>query len=70
MNLFAARMETLRAALGAAGLDVALVSDDDSVYYLTGFYDYLHMTFGRPTLLVVPADGESLLITPTIANLP
>ncbi|MEC9330381.1 MAG: Xaa-Pro peptidase family protein [Pseudomonadota bacterium] len=66
MNLFASRMETLRAALGAAGLDVALVSDDDSVYYLTGFYDYLHMTFGRPTLLVVPADGESLLITPTM----
>ena len=54
------------AARGAAGLDVALVSDDDSVYYLTGFYDYLHMTFGRPTLLVVPADGESLLITPTM----
>ncbi|MDP6947495.1 MAG: Xaa-Pro peptidase family protein [Arenicellales bacterium] len=66
MNLFASRMETLRAALGTAGLDVALVSDDDSVYYLTGFYDYLHMTFGRPTLLVVPADGESLLITPTM----
>ncbi|MED5406803.1 MAG: Xaa-Pro peptidase family protein [Pseudomonadota bacterium] len=66
MNLFASRMETLRAALGAAGLDVALVSDDDNVYYLTGFYDYLHMTFGRPTLLVVPADGESLLITPTM----
>ena len=66
MNLFASRMKTLRAALGAAGLDVALVSDDDSVYYLTGFYDYLHMTFGRPTLLVVPADGESLLITPTM----
>ena len=66
MSLFASRMDTLRAALSAAGLEVALVSDDDSVYYLTGFYDYLHMSFGRPTLLVVPADGQSLLITPTM----
>ena len=66
MSLFASRMDTLRAALNAAGLEVALVSDDDSVYYLTGFYDYLHMSFGRPTLLVVPADGQSLLITPTM----
>ena len=24
------------------------------------------MEFGRPTILVVPADGESLLITPTM----
>ena len=66
MSLFASRMDTLRAALSAAGLEVALISDDDSVYYLTGFYDYLHMSFGRPTLLVVPADGQSLLITPTM----
>ena len=66
MSLFTSRMDTLRAALSAAGLEVALVSDDDSVYYLTGFYDYLHMSFGRPTLLVVPADGQSLLITPTM----
>ena len=32
MSLFASRMDTLRAALSAAGLEVALISDDDSVY--------------------------------------
>ena len=48
------------------GFDIALITDDDSVYYLTGYYDYLHMEFGRPTILVVPKDGEILLITPTI----
>ena len=47
-------------------MDVALITDDDNVYYLTGYYDYLHMEFGRPTILVVPKDGEVLLITPTI----
>ncbi|MEP0141443.1 M24 family metallopeptidase [Tateyamaria sp.] len=59
-------MQTLRAELGKNGLDVAFITDDDNVYYLTGYYDYLHMEFGRPTILVVPREGSSLLITPTI----
>ena len=60
------RLDTLRAALAADGIDVALVTDEDNIYYLTGYYDYLHMEFGRPTILIVPKDGNSLLITPTI----
>ena len=45
-------------------IDVAVITDEDNIYYLTGYYDYLHMDFGRPTLLVVQRDGSSLLITP------
>lgn len=63
---FADRMNCFRARMDAAGIDVALMTDDDNVYYLTGYYDYLHMEFGRPTILVVQRDGDSLLITPTI----
>ncbi len=66
MTMFAARMQDFRQRLANAGIDVALITDDDNVYYLTGYYDYLHMEFGRPTILVVPRDGDSLLITPTI----
>ena len=62
----AGRMTELRRRLGEAGFDVALITDDDSVYYLTGYYDYLHMDFGRPTILVVPREGASLLITPSM----
>ncbi|MEM7428190.1 MAG: Xaa-Pro peptidase family protein [Pseudomonadota bacterium] len=62
----AGRLDALRAKLAEAGIDVALITDDDSVYYLTGYYDYLHMEFGRPTILIVPREGESLLITPAI----
>jgi Xaa-Pro aminopeptidase len=65
MNL-ARRMAELRRRLGAEGLDAAIITDDDSVYYLTGYYDYLHMEFGRPTILVVPRDGDSLLVTPAM----
>lgn len=64
--MYAKRMDALRAKLGQAGVDVALITDDDSVYYLTGYYDYLHMDFGRPTILVVPREGPSLLITPSM----
>ena len=64
--MFAGRMDALRAHMAENGVDVALITDDDNVYYLTGYYDYLHMEFGRPTILVVPRDGDSLLITPTI----
>ena len=50
----------------AANIDLAIITDDDSVYYFAGYYDYLHMEFGRPTLLLVWRDGETLLITPMI----
>lgn len=65
-TMFAQRMSELRNRLADAGIDVALITDDDSVYYFTGYYDYLHMEFGRPTILVVPRDGDSLLITPSM----
>jgi len=64
--MFAARLQALRRSLVENGIDVALITDEDNVYYLTGYYDYLHMDFGRPTILVVPRDGGSLLITPSI----
>ena len=64
--MFETRMTTFRAEMDKKGFDVALITDDDNVYYLTGYYDYLHMEFGRPTILIVPRDGPSLLITPTI----
>ena len=66
MTTFATRLSALQQRLSDAGIDAALITDDDNVYYLTGYHDYLHMEFGRPTILVVAANGESLLITPTI----
>ena len=64
--MFADRLSSFQRRLFDAGIDVALITDDDNVYYLTGYYDYLHMEFGRPTVLAVPADGDTLLITPAI----
>jgi Xaa-Pro aminopeptidase len=64
--MYSRRMNELRRSLEEHDLDGAIITDDDNVYYLTGYYDYLHMEFGRPTILIVPRDGESLLITPSM----
>ena len=64
--MFEQHLQLLRSELAQAGIDVAIITDDDSVYYYSGYYDYLHMEFGRPTLLMVARDGPSLLITPAI----
>jgi Xaa-Pro dipeptidase len=59
-------MKVFRQHLEENHIDVALITNEDNVYYLTGYCDYLHMEFGRPTILVVPKDDETLLITHTI----
>ncbi|MCP4187977.1 MAG: aminopeptidase P family protein [Gammaproteobacteria bacterium] len=64
--MFSERLNLLRERLLQHDIDAAIITDDDSVYYYTGYYDYLHMEFGRPTLLIVPRDDKSLLITPEI----
>ena len=65
-ELFSGRLNQLRKRLADSGIDTAVITDDDSVYYYGGYYGYLHMDFGRPTLLVVSAEGETVLITPTM----
>ena len=64
--MFESRIKNLRSKLSEANIDTAVITDDDSVYYYTGYYDYLHMDFWRPTILIVPKDDKSLLITPTV----
>lgn len=64
--MFEDRMAALRERLSRAGIDLALITDEDSVYFFSGYYDYLHMEFGRPTILAVPREADSVLITPTM----
>ena len=66
MTVFENRLAKLKNKLLENDIDTAIITDEDNVYYLCGYYDYLHMEFGRPTLLVISVDHETLLITPTI----
>ena len=66
MTIFGNRLAKLKKELQENDIDTAIITDEDNVYYLCGYYDYLHMEFGRPTLLVITIDYGTLLITPTI----
>lgn len=65
-DIFVRRLSGLRQRMAEAAIDIAVITDDDSIYYYSGYYDYLHMDFGRPTILVVPGNDETVLITPTM----
>ena len=63
-KIFEKRMNILKSKLDFNNIDLAIITDEDSIYYFTGYYDYLHMDFGRPTILLVYKEDESHLITP------
>ena len=64
--MFKKNLEKLKQDLNNNNIDLAVITDDDSIYYFTGYFDFLHMSFGRPTILLVPKDADTLLITPLI----
>jgi Xaa-Pro aminopeptidase len=45
-------------------IDMAFIEDADNIYYLSGYWGYLAMDFGRPTILIVPQSGSPTIITP------
>ena len=63
-NVFEERVQKFQKELAAKGIDIAVITHPDSVYYFSGFWGYLEMDFGRPTLVVIPKDGDCSLITP------
>lgn len=64
--MYPLRMQEFCRHLAKNDVEIAIITDEDNIYYLTGYYDYLHMEFGRPTILVISQDGHTLLITPAI----
>ncbi|PPR49276.1 MAG: Creatinase [Alphaproteobacteria bacterium MarineAlpha5_Bin5] len=64
--MFKKNLSKLRAKMKENNIDLAIITDDDNLYYFTGYHDFLHMDFNRPTILLVPKDEESTLITPLL----
>ncbi len=50
------------------GIRKAVFTDESSIAYLAGFWGYLGIEFGRPTLLVVEADAAPVVITPLMES--
>ena len=65
---FERRAEELQRRIGDAGLDLLLITDPVSIYFLTGYWGYVDIEFGRPTILCVSRSGEFTLITPKLES--
>ncbi|MFQ8433562.1 M24 family metallopeptidase [Amaricoccus sp. W119] len=57
------RYAKLRASLASKGLDAALITSTDSIYYLTGFR---YVPFERAFFLVARPEGDPVIVTPRI----
>ena len=64
--MFKKNLIKLKQKMQENNIDLAVITDDDSLYYFTGYYNFLHMDFFRPTILLVPKDDDSTLITPLL----
>ena len=65
-SVYERRVERLRDRMTDGGVDVALITDEDSIYYFSGYHSYLYMDFGRPSFFVLWRDGDAAIITPAM----
>ncbi len=58
------RVTELQRRMTDGGIDLAVVTDSDSIYYLAPYWGYMGVELGRPTIVLVPKSGDCVLITP------
>ena len=68
LNEAIARTKVLQARMQELGISHAVFTSESSIAYLAGFWGYLGIEFGRPTMLVVPADDLPTVITPLMES--
>lgn len=68
LNEARGRLQKFQGELKTAGQDVAIVTDESSIAYLAGFWGYLSIEFGRPTMLLVYADADPVVLTPLMES--
>jgi Xaa-Pro dipeptidase len=62
------RTHDLQTRMRDESIPLAIFTDESSIAYLAGFWGYLGIEFGRPTMLVVPADAPPTIITPLMES--
>ncbi len=63
-----ARTQRLQDSMQQRGIARAIFTDEASIAYLAGFWGYLGIEFGRPTMLVVEAESAPTIITPLMES--
>ncbi|MBR9842172.1 MAG: aminopeptidase P family protein [Rhodobacteraceae bacterium] len=62
------RTRSLQMRMKDEGIRKAVFTDESSIAYLAGFWGYLGIEFGRPSLLVVDAEDAPVVITPLMES--
>jgi Xaa-Pro dipeptidase len=62
------RTQILQSRMRDEGIRKAVFTDESSIAYLAGFWGYLGIEFGRPTMLVVDAEEAPIVITPLMES--
>lgn len=62
------RTARLQSRMKELGIRQAVFTDESSIAYLAGFWGYLGIEFGRPTMLVLRAEDEPVVITPMMES--
>ncbi|MFB9149185.1 M24 family metallopeptidase [Roseovarius ramblicola] len=62
------RTRDLQTRMRDLGIRRAVFTDESSIAYLAGFWGYLGIEFGRPTMLVVNAEDAPIVITPLMES--
>lgn len=62
------RTQLLQMLMRDKGISHAVFTSESSIAYLAGFWGYLGIEFGRPTMLVVPVDASPVVITPLMES--
>lgn len=62
------RTAELQQRMRDQGIEKAVFTDESSIAYLAGFWGYLGVEFGRPTMLVVDANESPTVITPLMES--
>jgi len=53
-DVFQRRTRELQGRLAEAGIELLLLSDPDSIFYVTAYWGDLGVEFGRPTIIALP----------------
>ena len=67
-TVYEIRTTRLRQALADARLGAAVLTDPDSIAYFAGYWNFLGVEFGRPTLLIVRVADQPVIITPLMES--
>ncbi|MGD2269690.1 MAG: Xaa-Pro peptidase family protein [Desulfobacterales bacterium] len=68
-GIFDERIAALQEKMAEDKIDFVLLTDPDSIYYMSGFCGDLGIDFGRPMIVAIARSGSATIVTPALEAL-